>query len=76
MLDASTNGALVDKTPVTAKILIANRALNALQYEGIGQRDPSRQHHINMLLKDPKGKEQVYVVCALCKDISMINALS
>ncbi|CAL9024789.1 unnamed protein product, partial [Prunus brigantina] len=34
MLDASAGGALVDKTPVAAKILIANRALNAQQYEG------------------------------------------
>ncbi|CAN6542472.1 unnamed protein product [Malus baccata var. baccata] len=34
MLDASAGGALVDKTPMAAKILIANRALNAQQYEG------------------------------------------
>ena len=46
MLDASTGGALVDKTPVAAKILIANRALNAQQYEGVGQRDiPWQQVH-------------------------------
>ena len=38
MLDASAGGALVDKTPVAAKTLIANRALNAQQYEGVGQR--------------------------------------
>ncbi|KAM0976128.1 hypothetical protein ACFX2C_019072 [Malus domestica] len=31
MLDASVGGALVDKTPMAAKILIANRALNAQQ---------------------------------------------
>ncbi|XP_068304260.1 uncharacterized protein [Pyrus communis] len=43
MLDASTGGALVDKTPVAAKVLIANRALNAQQYEGVGQRDTPRQ---------------------------------
>ncbi|KAB2595504.1 hypothetical protein D8674_030954 [Pyrus ussuriensis x Pyrus communis] len=43
MLDASTEGALVDKTPVAAKVLIANRALNAQQYEGVGQRDTPRQ---------------------------------
>ena len=43
MLDASTRGALVDKTPMAAKTLIANRALNAQQYEGIGQRDMPRQ---------------------------------
>ncbi|KAM2622714.1 hypothetical protein TB2_027307 [Malus domestica] len=44
MLDASAGGALVDKTPMAAKILIANRALNAQQYEGVGQRRPPRQH--------------------------------
>ncbi|KAM1241312.1 hypothetical protein ACFX2J_046523 [Malus domestica] len=43
MLDASAGGALVDKTPMAAKILIANRALNAQQYEGVGQRGPPRQ---------------------------------
>ncbi|CAN6697919.1 unnamed protein product [Malus baccata var. baccata] len=42
MLDASTGGALVDKTPMAAKILISNRALNAQQYEGVGQRGPPR----------------------------------
>ena len=43
----STGGALVDKTPIDAKILIENRALNAQQYEGIGQRDPPRQQQVN-----------------------------
>ncbi|CAN6583444.1 unnamed protein product [Malus baccata var. baccata] len=43
MLDSSAGGALVDKTPVAANILIANRALNAQQYEGVGQRDIPRQ---------------------------------
>ncbi|KAM2157044.1 hypothetical protein ACFX1R_042662 [Malus domestica] len=43
MLDASAGGALVDKTPMAAKILIANRALNAQQYEGVGQRGSPRQ---------------------------------
>ncbi|KAM1192860.1 hypothetical protein ACFX1S_013339 [Malus domestica] len=42
MLDASMGGALVDETPVAAKILIANRALNAQQYKGVGQRDTLR----------------------------------
>ncbi|CAN6712681.1 unnamed protein product [Malus baccata var. baccata] len=46
MLDASAGGALVDKTPMAAKTLIANRALNAQQYEGLGQRDPPR-HQVN-----------------------------
>ncbi|CAN6725407.1 unnamed protein product [Malus baccata var. baccata] len=47
MLDASAGGALVDKTPRDAKTLIANRALNAQQYEGVGQRDTLRPHHVN-----------------------------
>ncbi|CAN6712673.1 unnamed protein product [Malus baccata var. baccata] len=46
MLDASVGGALVDKTPMAAKTLIANRALNAQQYEGVGQRDTPR-HQVN-----------------------------
>ncbi|XP_050122202.1 uncharacterized protein LOC126599796 isoform X1 [Malus sylvestris] len=44
MLDASAGGALVDKTPISAKVLIANRALNAQQYEGVAQRNTSWQH--------------------------------
>ena len=47
MLDASTGGALVDTTPTAAKTLIANRALNAQQYEGVGQRDVPRQQQVN-----------------------------
>ncbi|CAN6567557.1 unnamed protein product [Malus baccata var. baccata] len=47
MLDASAGGALVDKTPMAAKTLIANRALNAQQYEGVGQIDIPRQQHVN-----------------------------
>ena len=47
MLDASAGGALVDKTPVAAKTLIANRALNAQQYEAVGQRGGSRQQSVN-----------------------------
>ncbi|CAN6712705.1 unnamed protein product [Malus baccata var. baccata] len=47
MLDASAGGALVDMTPVAAKTLIANRAYNAQQYEGVGQRDTPRPHHVN-----------------------------
>ncbi|CAN6560294.1 unnamed protein product [Malus baccata var. baccata] len=46
MLDALAGGALVDKTPMAAKILIANRALNTQQYEGVGQRGtPWQQVH-------------------------------
>ncbi|CAN6712666.1 unnamed protein product [Malus baccata var. baccata] len=47
MLDASAGGALVDKTPTAAKTLIANRAWNAQQYEGVGQRGTPRQHQVN-----------------------------
>ncbi|KAM2604977.1 hypothetical protein TB2_033831 [Malus domestica] len=47
ILDASVGDALVDKTPVAAKILITNRALNAQQYEGVGRREPPRQQHVN-----------------------------
>lgn len=47
MLDASAGRTLVDKTPVVAKTLIANRALNAQQYEGVGQKEPLLQQHVN-----------------------------
>ncbi|CAN6579321.1 unnamed protein product [Malus baccata var. baccata] len=47
MLNASAGGALVDKTPTAAKMLISNRALNAQQYEGVGQRSMPRQHQVN-----------------------------
>ncbi|XP_062014165.1 uncharacterized protein LOC133730627 [Rosa rugosa] len=36
MLDASSGGAFVDKTPSEGMKLIANRAINAQQYEGLG----------------------------------------
>ncbi|KAM2388520.1 hypothetical protein ACFXTH_037952 [Malus domestica] len=63
MLDASTGGALVDKTPMAAKILIANRALNAQQYEGVGQRGPPRQQVHEMV----EGmKIQGPMVCGVC----------
>ncbi|CAN6579326.1 unnamed protein product [Malus baccata var. baccata] len=59
MLDASAGRALVDKTPTVAKTLIANRALNAQQYEGVGQRSTPRQHQVNesMQIKDKKVDE-------------------
>ncbi|CAN6554939.1 unnamed protein product [Malus baccata var. baccata] len=53
MLDASAGGALVDKTPMAAKVLIANRALNAQQYEGVGQRGPSR-HQVHEMAEGMK----------------------
>ncbi|CAN6700840.1 unnamed protein product [Malus baccata var. baccata] len=63
MLDASAGGALVDKTPMATKILIANRALNAQQYEGVGQRGPPRQQVHEMA----EGmKIQGPMVCGIC----------
>ncbi|KAM1465088.1 hypothetical protein ACFXTO_044654 [Malus domestica] len=53
MLDASAGRALVDKTPGAAKVLIANRAHNAQQYEGVGQRDPPRPQ-VNELVEGMK----------------------
>ncbi|CAN6562562.1 unnamed protein product [Malus baccata var. baccata] len=59
MLDALAGGALVDKTPMAARTLIANRALNAQQYEGVGQRSTTRQHQVNegMQTRDKKVDE-------------------
>ncbi|KAM1024479.1 hypothetical protein ACFX13_038475 [Malus domestica] len=56
MLDASAGEALVDKTPMAAKTLIANRVLNAEQYEGVGQKDNPRQQQVNEWLKNQKNK--------------------
>ncbi|KAM1787957.1 hypothetical protein ACFX11_038306 [Malus domestica] len=64
MLDASAGGALVDKTPTAAKILIANRALNAQQYEDVGQRDNPREQQVNEVVEKPK--EQSVVACGVC----------
>ncbi|CAN6723564.1 unnamed protein product [Malus baccata var. baccata] len=57
MLDASPGGALVDKTPMAAKILIANRGLNAQQYEGVGQRGPPRKqvHEVGETIQTSSG---------------------
>ncbi|KAM1537686.1 hypothetical protein PS1_002599 [Malus domestica] len=63
MLDASAGGALVDKTPMAAKTLIANRALNAQQYEGVGQRDTPRQQ-VNKMAEGMRMKEPS--VCDVC----------
>ncbi|CAN6580934.1 unnamed protein product [Malus baccata var. baccata] len=63
MLDASAGGALVDKTPMAAKVLIANRALNAQQYEGVGQRGPPR-HQVHEMAEGMK--LQGPVVCGVC----------
>ncbi|CAN6552311.1 unnamed protein product [Malus baccata var. baccata] len=58
MLDASAGGALVDKTPGAAKVLIANRAHNAQQYEGVGQRDTSRAQ-VNEVSSMPEIQSQL-----------------
>ncbi|KAM2215997.1 hypothetical protein ACFXTI_022533 [Malus domestica] len=63
MLDASAAGALVDKTPMAAKVLIANRALNAQQYEGVGQRGPPR-HQVHEMAEGMK--MQGPIVCGVC----------
>ncbi|CAN6580970.1 unnamed protein product [Malus baccata var. baccata] len=63
MLDALAGGALVDKTPRAAKVLIANRALNAQQYEGVGQRGPPR-HQVHEMAEGMK--IQGPVVCGVC----------
>ncbi|KAM1362809.1 hypothetical protein ACFX2H_027587 [Malus domestica] len=64
MLDASVGGALVDMTPVAAKTLIANRAHNAQQYEGVGQRESPRQHSVNEVVIGSKPQENQ--VCTMC----------
>ncbi|KAM1624887.1 hypothetical protein ACFX2K_023028 [Malus domestica] len=64
MLDASAGGALVDKTPVAAKTLIANQALNAQQYEGVGQQEPPRQQHVNEVVERLKVQENI--ICGVC----------
>ncbi|KAM1818309.1 hypothetical protein ACFX11_000115 [Malus domestica] len=64
MLDASVGGALVDKTPTAAKALISNRALNAQQYEGVGQRSNPRQHQVNEVVEGPK--VQNMAACGVC----------
>ncbi|KAM1626152.1 hypothetical protein ACFXTN_013186 [Malus domestica] len=59
MLDASAGGALVDKTPTAAKMLIANRALNAQQYEGVRQRSMPRQHQVNEEVQTQNKERQI-----------------
>ncbi|CAN6687762.1 unnamed protein product [Malus baccata var. baccata] len=59
MLDASAGGALVDKTPTAAKMLIANLALNAQQYEGVGQRSMPRQHQVNKEVQTQNKERQI-----------------
>ncbi|KAM2122549.1 hypothetical protein ACFX1Q_020212 [Malus domestica] len=66
MLDASAGGALVDKTPTAAKTLISNRALNAQQYDGVGQMSNPQQHQVNEVVEGPKVQNvSAYGVCSM-----------
>ncbi|CAN6547073.1 unnamed protein product [Malus baccata var. baccata] len=69
MLDASAGGALVDKTPMAAKTLIANRALNAQQYEGVGQRDNPRQQQVNEVSAISELQNQIANLTALFSQV-------
>ncbi|KAM2258198.1 hypothetical protein ACFX1S_003302 [Malus domestica] len=66
MLDASAGSALVDMTSVATKTLIANRAHNAQQYEGVGQREGPRHQSVNEVVIGSKAQEnQVCTVCSI-----------
>ncbi|CAN6707429.1 unnamed protein product [Malus baccata var. baccata] len=69
MLDASAGGALVDKTPTAAKTLISNRALNAQQYEGVGQRSNPRQHQVNEVSAITKLQNQMANLTTLLSQV-------
>ncbi|XP_070678230.1 uncharacterized protein [Malus domestica] len=72
MLDASAGGALVDKTPIAAKTLIANHALNAQPYEGVGQREPPRQQpQVNEVVDG--SKMQSAAICGVCSRQGHLN---
>ncbi|KAM1355712.1 hypothetical protein ACFXTH_029935 [Malus domestica] len=72
MLDALVGGALVDRTPMAAKTLIANRALNAQQYEGVGQMEVPRQQHVNEMVVDGS-KMQNAAICGVCSMQGHLN---
>ena len=65
MLDASARGDFVDKNPVVAKILIANRALNAQQYEGVGEREHARPIPVNEVSAISELQSQMANLCTL-----------
>ncbi|CAN6579443.1 unnamed protein product [Malus baccata var. baccata] len=69
MLDASAGGALVDKTPEAAKVLIANRAHNAQQYEGIGQRDSPRPQ-VNEVSSMPEIQSQLVNLTSIVSQLA------
>ncbi|KAM2922701.1 hypothetical protein COP2_039024 [Malus domestica] len=68
MLDASAGGALVDKSPTAAKMLIANRALNAQQY-GVGQRSMPRQHQVNEVSAITELQNQMAILTTLLSQV-------
>ncbi|KAM0985936.1 hypothetical protein ACFX2C_013161 [Malus domestica] len=72
MLDASAGDALVDKTPIAAKILIANQALNAQQYEGVGQRDTPRQQ-VYEVAEGCKVQGNAPSICGVCSMQGHLN---
>ncbi|KAM1002867.1 hypothetical protein ACFX2I_003251 [Malus domestica] len=74
MLYASAGGALVNMTPVAAKTLIANRAHNAQQYEGVGQREGPWHQSVNVVVIGSKAQEnQVCTVCSIQGHLSEKN---
>ncbi|CAN6572741.1 unnamed protein product [Malus baccata var. baccata] len=77
MLDASAGGALVDKTPMATKTLIANRALNAQQYEGVGQRDNPRQQLMRFMQskKDKSDKDILDTFRKVQVNIPLLDAI-
>ncbi|CAN6542459.1 unnamed protein product [Malus baccata var. baccata] len=52
------------QAPTAAKTLISNRALNAQQYEGVGQRNNPRPHQVNEVVEGPKVKN--VAACGVC----------
>ncbi|CAN6723527.1 unnamed protein product [Malus baccata var. baccata] len=69
MLDALAGGALVDKTPEAAKVLIANRAHNAQQYEGVGQRDSPRPQ-VNEVSSMPEIQSQLVNLTSIVSQLA------
>ncbi|CAN6558105.1 unnamed protein product [Malus baccata var. baccata] len=62
-------GALVDKTPEAAKVLIANRAHNAQQYEGVGQRDSPRPQ-VNEVSSMPEIQSQLVNLTSIVSQLA------
>ena len=69
MLDALAGGALVDKTQVIVKILIANRAWNAQQYEGVGEIEHACPIQVNWVSAISKLKSQMANLSTLISQV-------